>query len=94
MTPAANWAHLADVPEAFREALAKAENPFRLEDQELERATIRTLRDTRLRARVPVLVDAAVGQGLCLVDAINLVALHLGVSFGYVRMYYYGRKRQ
>ena len=92
MTPAANWAHLADVPEVFREALGRAEEPFRLEDQELERATIRTLRETRLRSRVPVLVDAAMAQGLCLVDALNLVALHLGLSYGHTRrLFYRGR---
>lgn len=86
------WSHLSQLPETVRVALAEAEQPFRAEDEQLERATVRVLRQERLRSRIPVLVQALLDRTVPLRRAIAAVALHTGLSEGHVRRLYYERK--
>jgi hypothetical protein len=85
------WVHLSQVPEPVRLALSEAEKPFLDEDARLEAATLRALRQERLRARVSVLVRAAIEGGLTTRSAIQVVELHTGLSAGHVRRLFYRR---
>lgn len=85
------YGHLSDLPEGVRAALRDAEAPLREEDARLEEATLRALRVERLRARVPILVRAALAQGLSLRDAFLVVEIHSGVSMGHIRRLFYRR---
>jgi hypothetical protein len=77
----------------MREAMTTAEAPFKAEDQALEHATVRTLRQERLKARVPALVQALVAQSIPTRQAVNAVALHTGLSEGYIHRIYFGRRK-
>lgn len=87
------WSHISHLPEDVRAALGTAEQPFREEDAALEQATVRVLRQERLRTRVPVLVQALLNRGIGSRQACLAVALHTGLHEKHVQRLYYERRR-
>lgn len=93
MTPDA--VHVVQVEPALRQAIEEANAAFQREDEDLERATLKALRETRLQARVPVLCAAAraVRPNLSVRRMLIAVSLVTGISRTWVETLYYNSMR-